>query len=337
MISHSNTYITEKHLNVVRKCMVSKRLTKGDLNFDFSNQLKDFLDLNYVTLTSSGTNAFYKILLAIDLEPDDEVLIPNYICNSLLGPIKQLSATPILYDNQKDNWLSNIEEILKVVSPKTKVILINHTFGFVNTIVRELKNKIPNQVKIIEDCCHIITPKSKIGNHTLSKDSFCSFYSFNATKLIATGEGGAIATNCSSFYDKIKSIEMGSNLSDFNCSLGISQLNDLNKFLRIRKEIAYDYIKELSPYVEKIGSIDSGVFYRFPIITYCNKKFLEDKKVSYRLGVDQLLDKQLNVPKLTNSNKLLKKLVSIPIYPGLTRSQIRLVIENTKKLILNGN
>ena len=98
--------------------------------------------------------AFYKILIALNIKKGDEILIPNFICNSILGPINQLNAIPIPYDNTKDNWLSNIEMILKLVSKKTRIVLINHTFGYSFLEIKELLEKLNSDIYIVEDCCN---------------------------------------------------------------------------------------------------------------------------------------------------------------------------------------
>ena len=130
MINHSKTHITDASKKAVLKTIESGFLIKGEKHKLFESKFSNLIGKEYVNLTSSGTMAFFKILTAIGISEGDEVLIPNYICSSLIGPIEFLKATPILYDNRENSWLSDVEIIKEKITYKTKVILLNHTFGF---------------------------------------------------------------------------------------------------------------------------------------------------------------------------------------------------------------
>ena len=103
MINHSKTHITAKSKKAVLKTIESRLLIKGEKHNLFKSKISNLIDKEYVDLTSSGTFAFFKILTAIGISEGDEVLIPNYICSSLLGPIRFLKATPVVYDNRKNS------------------------------------------------------------------------------------------------------------------------------------------------------------------------------------------------------------------------------------------
>ena len=162
MIQHSKTYIDGKAKHSMLEAFNNLNLSKGKINIDFTNKLSRFLNREYLNITSSGTMAFYKILIALNIKKGDEILIPNFICNSILGPINQLNAIPVPYDNTKDNWLSNIEMILKLVSKKTRIVLINHTFGYSFLEIKKLLEKLNSDIYIVEDCCQLLTKNSEI-------------------------------------------------------------------------------------------------------------------------------------------------------------------------------
>lgn len=332
MISHSKTSINKTDIETVLGSLKSRNLTTGKVSDAFSELLSEYLDLEFINLTSSGTMAFFKILIALEIQKDDEILIPNFICNSIIDPILLLGAKPIIYDNKKDSFLSDVNHIIKRISKKTKVILVNHTFGFAFKEIDNLKKEIKKEVYIIEDCCHAISSKSKIGSYKISQHSICSFYSFNATKFIGTGEGGAIATSNIDFNEKISKIKIGDKLSDLSCSLGISQLKRIDEFIEKRKFIAEKYFKAFNNYLNLEYFNEDSIYYRYPIIVEDNTPFINDKEISYRLGVDKLI----NSVDFQNSANLLKKIVSIPIYPSLKNNEILKIIDVTKSH-LNGS
>ena len=329
MINHSKTHITAKSKKAVLKTIESGLLIKGEKHNLFKSKISNLIDKEYVDLTSSGTFAFFKILTAIGISEGDEVLIPNYICSSLLGPIRFLKATPVVYDNRKNSWLSDIEMIKEKTTFNTKIILLNHTYGFLFKGIEELRNLIPSNIVLVEDCCHALSPNSQIGKTKISQFSLCSFYSFNATKMIASGEGGAIATDDRLFYEKICKIKLGDNLSDLSCSLGLQQIDSFQEMLDKRSEIANQYKQSFGFH----GLSHESLFYRYPILVSNNQVFLKSTEISYRLGVDELISDYINTQGVQNSKDLLLKIVSVPIYPALKGSEIKYIIQSTKKLI----
>ena len=336
-IPHSKSFIDSSDEKSILKILRKGSITKGSLNKVFARMLGNVLDLDYINLTSSGTMAFYKILLALNVSNKDEILIPDYICNTLIKPIMQSGSKAVVYDNVDESWLSSIEIILKKITKKTKIIVINHTFGFAFQDILNLKKKLPSNIYIIEDCCHALANKSLIGKTKISIHSICSFYSFNATKLIATGEGGAIATNDKSFYKELMNINIGDNLSDLNCCLGMEQLKKLPVFLKKRKKIAGKYNQAFKDYRPNIFFKHDSIHYRYPILVNDNSKFLNSKSITYRNGVDSLCSDILKINAMQSAKKLICQTVSIPIYPSLSDQEINLVIKRTKLLLKNEN
>lgn len=333
MISHSKTFLSEKNKLAILKVFNSGKLTSGECNSAFGKKLEETLEWEHVLLCSSGTSAFYKILLALGLRSGDEVLLPNYICNTLISPILLLGAKPIMYDNNENHWLSSKKDILKKTSPKTKVVLVNHTFGFQFEELGQLKKALPADVVIVEDCCHRIVRKSSTIEVNQENNSICSFYSFNATKYLATGEGGAIATNDTVFYNELEKFSIGDNLSDLNCALGLSQLEELDFFVERRREIGMEYYSNFSEFIPAHVNIENSAFFRFPILIEKNDAFWNDTQVAFRKGVESLLTNKIEELDLVNSKKIFDQTVSLPLYPSLTKSEVKLIVDVTDQLI----
>lgn len=333
MINHSKTFLDKDDSAAVLDSIAKRYLTANSKRQLFEENLAKTLNVKYVRVTNSGTMAFYKILLALGVMGNDEILLPNYICNTLLGPIKSIGAKPVPYDNAPNSWLSSIDEIIRKITPNTKVIVVNHAFGYVFKNIKKLKRIIPSNIKIVEDCCHLIAPRRIVGNELIGEQSLCAFYSFNATKFIATGEGGAISSQNKVFIQNLDKIEIGDKLSDINCCLGISQLKKLEKFVQIRKEIASEYYIHFEKFVPKHMDVGSCLFFRFPILVNDNTPFLKNKKVLYRKGVDSLLTDYIGGTSLPNSENIVSKTISLPIYPSLTKSELKTVINVTKKIL----
>ncbi|WP_262506416.1 DegT/DnrJ/EryC1/StrS family aminotransferase [Sediminibacterium salmoneum] len=223
------------------------------------------------------------------------------------------------------------------MSKKTKAVVVNHTFGYTLNFLENLRKRLPENVVLIEDCCHVIINSSHELSKYVSKYSLCSFFSFNATKLLASGEGGAISTNNEKFANKISAFKIGDNLSNLSCSIALEQLKKLDYFLKKRKEIAELYISEFKNYLPSEFDYYSGIYFRFPILVSKNAEFWYSKAISYRKGVDSLISMSLNVKAQVNAYNILKDTVSLPIFPSLENFELEKIVSETHKLIRNAN
>lgn len=333
MISHSNTYISYDEDNAIAKVLRSGLITAGEENRLFRNEFAEYVGADFVKLTGSGTLAFFLILKALDIGYGDEVMLPDYICKDLLGPIKCVGASAVIYDNKENSWITSESEILSKVTPRTKVVVINHTFGFTNNLVNFLSSILAPSVKIVEDCCHAIFSKDKLKEQNIRRSSLCCFYSFNATKLIAAGEGGAISTNDSEFFKEVQKIEIGDKLSDMSCTLVRAQLKKLDEFIERRIQIARVYMEEFEFYLSSDHKDNYSLFFRFPLVVPDNENFWNNKIVAYRKGVDSLVSNHLGIQSLPNAKRVFDSTISIPIYPNLLDKDVLTIVSETKRIL----
>lgn len=333
MINHSNAFIANIDKHAILTVLESGLISSGKELRSFRNEFAKYVGAEFVKLTNSGTLAFFLILKALDIKEGDEVLLPDYICNDLLGPIFSVGARAVIYDNKEHSWIASEEEILLKVSRKTKLVLVNHTFGFVNNSIDALASRLPSQVKIVEDCCHAIFNHYELSAFVKSRSSLCCFYSFNATKLLAAGEGGAISTNDEGFINELRKIKIGDNLSDLNCALARVQLKRLDTFIERRRKIANIYLREFKELLTRDYMESSSLFFRFPLIIPNNENFWTSELVSYRKGVDSLLSEHLSIDSMPNAKMTIISTVSIPIYPGLSDKDVAIVVSETKRIL----
>lgn len=156
-IPHSLPYIKYITLSkMINQVLKTKWIASGKQTEKFKELLCQTLEKKYVELFSSGTASFYEILLSLELKPKDEVLIPSYICPSIKKAILKLGLIPTYYDNDRQKiWITSYEQVSKKISPNTKAILINHTFGI--QYEKEEIEKIKSLgIFMIEDCAHFI-------------------------------------------------------------------------------------------------------------------------------------------------------------------------------------
>jgi perosamine synthetase len=327
IICHSKTTICDYDINSVIDVIRQGRSMAGSENRIFRSNIAEFLEKDNVFLFSSGSMALYHILLALEVKKGDDILLPTYVCSSVSKAIEAVGATCVFYDNAENSWLSAYQEIKKRITKNTKAIIVVHIFGIrFNDVEKMCDLNIP----IIEDCAHAFS--SRINKQPISTFSLCSFYSFNATKLLAAGEGGAVASDNKYFMNALENRILDCGLSDLNCAFGNAQLKQYSSFLNKRKEIANYYFEHLGGIAKELKLLDS-LYFRFPVLVSNPVSYLFDRTILYKRGVDCLLHKAYQTKNnvFINSEKVFEQTVSVPIYPSLTQHELKKIVEDVVK------
>ena len=227
----------------------------------FEENISKFFKSKYCVAVSSGTAAIKVALKALGVSKGDEVITTPMTFCSTINSILLVGAKPVLVDINPDTL--NIDEnmISKKINSKTKALMIVHFAGLACNMAPIMKICKKHNLRLIEDCAHAIESKyfkKEVGNFG---DTGC--FSFYATKNITTGEGGMLITSNSKIYNKIRTMRLHGlskdawkrylpnsinnkfkfehydvkevglkyNLIDLNASLGIPQLENIEKSL----------------------------------------------------------------------------------------------------------
>jgi len=169
------------------------------------SDFKRFLNIKHVFVFSSGRISFLAILRALGLKRDDEVLIQGLTCNAVVNPILWSGLKPVFVDIDKQTLNFDFEELEKKITNKTKVILLQHTFGLPADIDRISAICREHNIILLEDCAHSLGAEhngKKIGSFGKA-----SFFSFGRDKVISSVYGGFVATNDNELAEKIKTIQ----------------------------------------------------------------------------------------------------------------------------------
>jgi dTDP-4-amino-4,6-dideoxygalactose transaminase len=207
-------------------------------------------------------------------------------------------------------------------------------------------------IPIIEDCANSIGATYK-GKQTGTFGDI-GMFSFEATKMMTTGQGGAIVSRHKNLMDRITRLKYKVPLkhaprysfffTDIQSSLGIVQLHKLNSFIKRRKAIAKTYftkLKHLPIVLPRQYPGRDHIFYRFMIGSTKIKPSLI-MKLSLKEGfkikqVVPALHRELGLKKkdFPMTEKALTQWVSIPIYPSLKNKEVSLIIRGIKKIYDN--
>jgi len=170
-------------------------MKKGDISFspvvgNFERKFADYIGVDYGLCICNGTTSIQAGLFAVGVGAGDEVIVPSFTFWATVGPVIASNAIPVFADVDLELQTLTAETIEKCITPKTKAILVVHTWGTPCEIepIIELAKKY--NLKVIEDCSHAHGATyhgKKVGSFG---DVGC--FSLQGSKVLPAGEGGGV-------------------------------------------------------------------------------------------------------------------------------------------------
>ena len=345
-IAHSKPSLTLKDWEALKEVFKNGMIAEGEIVREFEEAVAKYLEMQGGVATSTGTLALFLALKALDVSSGDEVIIPTYVCRSVLDAVNYTGATPVLCDVGED-WCMNVETVKPFVTNRTKAIIVVHIFGISADVEALSKLGIP----IIEDCAQSFggTLKGKkLG--TFGEMCVCSFH---ATKLFTSGEGGMVLTSNSKLLNKLRELKYGRNslykiryffpMTNIQAILGLRQLNRINEFIAKRRKISEIYFSSFNDLPMQLpwNVRTRSIFFRFPIRVKGNFEEIKNNfhkfGIHIRRGVDKLLHDILgwDARYFPSAVKLFNQTISIPIYPALKDYEIEHIVTVTRQIFSN--
>jgi perosamine synthetase len=238
-------------LNILEENVLTSPANDGGKRVqEFETILKTYMNVKHVIAVNSGTSALHASLLSIGIKQGDEVILPSFTFVATANSVMAAGATPIFADINKQDYTIDVVDIEKKINKSTKAIIPVHLYGHpsnmneINSIARE------HSLYVIEDACQSLgSTYFQKQTGTLSDIGCFSFY---ASKVITTGEGGAIATNNDDFAENLKMIRnhgmihgydttlfgLNLRLPELSAGIGKIQMKKLDKMLKIRRNNA---------------------------------------------------------------------------------------------------
>jgi dTDP-4-amino-4,6-dideoxygalactose transaminase len=312
---------------------------------EFEEALTSFIGMKGGVATNSGTSALHLSLLALGIKEGDEVVVPSYVCSAPLNAINYVRATPVLVDINPSTYNLSVRNLKKRITKKTKAIIVPHLFG----LPAEMDKILSLGVPVIEDAAQAlggIHKEKKVGSFGL-----LSVFSFYATKVITTGEGGMLLSNSEGLlekvrdlrdYDKKKNYRLRYNykMTDLQAALGISQLRELPMFLKRRNDIAYQYSSALKKYPVILPiehPYSTHIYYRYVVQVEGNVNnyigLLQKKGIFCDRPVYRPLHHYLGTDNCRETDRVWNTALSIPIYPSLNDWDVERVVQTLKDIL----
>lgn len=376
-LSYGKQKIDEDDIEEIIKVLKSDYLTTGPVVYKFEEKISKYVNSKYAVSFSSGTAALHAACYAAGIRSGDEVITSPITFAASANCILYCNAIPVFADINSETYNIDPGDIEKKITRNTKAIIpVDFTGQSVDLdAIKEIARK--NKLIVIEDAAHAIGTKYK--DKCIGSISDMTVFSFHPVKTITTGEGGMVTTNNEEFYKKLilfrthgiikekdllisqdegpwyyEQIDLGYNyrITDIQCGLGISQLNKINDFIKIRKELVKIYNEELSK-IDGIIIQKEELFSDTSRHLYIIKLELEKFKVGRKEIFEALLAENIGVnvhylpvylhPYYKNlgynkglcprAEELYKAMITLPLHISMTKEDISDVTNALKKVL----
>ncbi len=239
----------------MRQVLVSGWLTSGKNVETLENAFAEMVGTKTAVAVNSCTAGLHSILVANGIKTGDEVVVPTNTFVATANVVLYTGAKPVFADSDPDTFNISPEDVERKITKKTKAIMAVHLAGNPCDMKALAEIAQDHDVALLEDCAHAHGARSKGRNcGTFGKAAAFSFY---ATKIMTTGEGGIVTTDDEKMGQRLRRIrnhgrggvgavettELGFNyrMPDIEAVIGLSQLKHLIDFVRKRQEIARSY------------------------------------------------------------------------------------------------
>ncbi|MCX6706178.1 MAG: DegT/DnrJ/EryC1/StrS family aminotransferase [Candidatus Woesebacteria bacterium] len=341
-------------------------------NGPFTQKLEEkfakWIGTKYAVACSSGTAAIHLAITSLGLEPGDEIIIPDFtiICSASMPILAGLK--PVLVDVD-EYWCMDPTKIEEKITKKTKVIMPVHMYGNPANMEPILKIARKHGLLVIEDAC--AAHGAEVGGKKVGSMGDVGCFSFYSSKNITSGEGGAIVTNNEKVAQMAKLLRsqafekprffhrfLGFNyrMTDIQAAIAFAQMENVNKKVAKRREIAKNYtrllkgVKEISFHPEPpwgkstfwmFGILINKSFgrNRDEVIEMLNRKGIGAERFYYSMSQQPIFLKEKNScypnvrGKYPVSQDIARRGLYIPSGLGLSLSDQKRVVKELLSLI----
>jgi perosamine synthetase len=341
MIPHSKPSLNNIELEKIIEVYSSGNIAVGCEIEKFEDAIAKYIGKKYAIATSSGTTALHLLLHSMGIKEGDKVILPASVCPGVMHSIEYTKATPVISDINKDNFNISVEHTKSLITSKTKAIIVPHMFGLPSDIDELLNLNIP----IIEDCAQSIG--AKYQDNQVGYFGYASIFSFYATKIMTSIDGGMILTDDKELADTMRDLRYYGGKRDYklrfnykmqniNAVVGLEQLKKLDSFIEERIEL-FKFYKANFEQISWINILNTetkekqSAHYRYIVKIDSDKvEFFENLCKMYNIILGDTIFEDLSAfaPQyakdiLINTQNLMKNTFSFPLYPGIDKTEMR--------------
>ena len=350
----------------IAEVLSSTQFIGGKKVSEFSDNLATYLDCKYVIPCGNGTDALQIALMALDLEPGDEIITTPFTFVSTAEVIALLKLKPVFVDINPNTFNLDETKLEAAITSQTRCIIPVHLFGQPCDMSAIMDIAEKHNLFVVEDNAQAIGSKYQLNNDEKKMSGAighigCTSF-FPSKNLGAYGDAGALMTNNERLYNKIKLIcNHGSSVRYYHESIGVNsrldgiqaaildiKLKKLDSYNKARQEAAVVYNKLLEGnnqiITPKIQANSTHVFHQYTIRIKAKRDqvaaYFKEHNIPFGIYYpvplhlqEAYLDDEVTPQKLPISEQASAEVFSLPMHTELTIEQQTYIIDHLNKAL----
>jgi dTDP-4-amino-4,6-dideoxygalactose transaminase len=348
LIVLSKPMIGPEEIAEVVAVLESGMLAAGPRVAEFEARFAEAVGATHALAVGSGTAALHLSLLALEIGPDDEVIVPSFTFAATANSVRMTGATPVFADIDPSDYAIDEKHVAPLINARTRAIMPVHLYGHPApmTELRALADE--HGLLVVEDAAQ--AHLAEVDGRTVGSIGDAAGFSFYPTKNMTTGEGGMITTSDPTVAERArwlrnqgmaerynhKIVGLNERMTEIEAAIGLVQLRKLPEWTEKRREQAAVYAVRLDPDlglpVERPGA--RHVYHQYTLAPANRSKVLESLAAA-GIGHDIYYPKATHQQDpysggsydLPNTEDLTHRVVSIPVRPGLSSEEVDLIVD----------
>ncbi|WLD93089.1 UDP-4-amino-4,6-dideoxy-N-acetyl-beta-L-altrosamine transaminase [Alkalihalobacillus sp. AL-G] len=375
-LPYGRQWISEEDIEAVVKVLKGDFLTTGPAVKAFEEKVAEYVGAEYAVSFSNGTAALHGACFAAGITTGDEVITTPMTFAASANCVLYQGGKPIFADIDENTYNIDPEKIEELITPNTKAIIPVDFTGQPADLEAILSIAEKHNLIVIEDAAHAIG--AEYNGEKIGSISDMTMFSFHPVKHVTTGEGGIITTNNKSYFQKLisfrshgitrnnaelienhgpwyyemQSLGFNYRLTDIQAVLGISQLDQLDYFINIRRKFvsryneAFTKISEVN--VPKQNPEGHSSWHLYILHLDLNQLSGTRKQIFEALHKENIGVNVHYIPVhlhpfyqglgyekgiCPKSEQLYEEIITLPLFPAMTDNDVEDVINAVKKVV----
>ena len=351
LVTRSSMPRLDEYVEEIKSIFETKWLTNmGEKHNKLQGELEEYLRVKHINLFTNGHMALYSAIKALDLK--GEVITTPFTFASTTHAIVQNGLTPVFCDIEPDTYTMDATKIESLITEKTCAIIPVHVYGNVCNVEEIERIAKKYNLKVIYDAAHAFGVKCK--NMGIGNFGDASMFSFHATKVFNTIEGGAVTHNNAELGRKldllknfgitgpetVEDIGMNAKMNEFQAAMGLCNLRHVDEEINKRKNIVEQYKERLSgikgiKLCKTQENVQSNYAY-FPVVFEEEFGYTRDE-VMERLAQNNIFVRKYFYPLITDfecyknifnnsaipvAKYISDRILTLPVYADLTIDKV---------------
>ncbi|MBW3565842.1 MAG: UDP-4-amino-4,6-dideoxy-N-acetyl-beta-L-altrosamine transaminase [Acidobacteria bacterium] len=375
MLPYGRQTIGDGDIEAVVKVLRSDWLTTGPMVSEFEQKFAQSTGAGQAVAVSSGTAALHLAMLAAGVGAGDEVIVPALTFVASANCVRYVGGDVVFADVRSDTLTIDVEDVARKISGRTRAIVVVDYAGQPADLDEILSLARQYDLIIVEDAAHSVGAEYR--GRPVGSIADMTTFSFHPVKQMTTGEGGMVTTNDLRLDSKLRlfrnhgittdhrqreeqgsffyeMIELGFNyrITDFQCALGLAQMERLPEWLTRRREIAARYTSAFSesPHLKPLTMLHDreSAWHLYVVQLQLDTLSVDRSAIFSRLreaglGVnvhyipvywhpyyEKLCNQQVYCPVTEDSYH---KLLTLPLFPTMKDEEVQRVIDTVEDVL----